>query len=168
HPRANLDSGKPVYNGYLAKAPFTAARINQCAAAPGPTDARQRIKNVGVPVIAVAAQGEVMGTYQSRRPDSDDPADPYRLYEVAGAGHIDKFAYVGFPPMADQAAAGNAQGSPEWPFAARCEPDIPMMDVPIMTVAFDAAFSTLDRWARKGTPAPKASRLQIINAGPEV
>src|SRR5262249_61625113 len=40
HPRANLESGKPVYNGYLAKAPFTAARINQCAAAPGPTDAR--------------------------------------------------------------------------------------------------------------------------------
>ena len=168
HPRARLDNAKPVYDGYLAKAPFSAARINQCAAAPAANDPRQAVKNVGVPVIAVAAQGEVLGTYSYRRPDGDEPADRYRLYEVSGAGHIDKFAYVGFPPMRDQAAAGNAQGTPEFPFAARCEPDIPMMDTPIMSIVFDAAFANLDQWARKGVPAPKAPRLAVRNAGPEV
>jgi hypothetical protein len=86
---------------------------------------------------------------------------------VAGAGHIDKFAYFGFPSMADQAAAGNAQGSPEWPFAARCEPDVPLMATPMMSIAFNAAFANLDRWVRKGVPAPKAPRIPVVDAGPE-
>ena len=157
HPHAMLDNGKPVYDGYVAKAPFNAARINQCAAAPGPGDPRQAVKNAGVPVIAVAAQGEVLATFGTRRPDSDEPADRYRLYEVAGAGHIDRFAYVGFPSLADQAAAGNAQGTAEWPFTAPCDPAIPLMDTPIMSLAFNAAFANLDRWVRKGTPAPRAA-----------
>ena len=167
HPRETVAGGKPVYDGYVAKAPFNAARISQCAPAPPPGDPRHAVVNIGVPVIAVAAQGEVMGTFASRRADSDEPRDRYRLYEVAGAGHIDKFAYFGFPSMADQAAAGNAQGSPEWPFGARCEPDVPLMDTPIMSIAFNAAFANLDRWVRKGVPAPKASRIPVIDAGPE-
>jgi hypothetical protein len=165
HPRARLANGRPVYDGYLAKAGFTAARINQCAAAPPPGDPRHNARNVGVPVIAVSAQGEVLQTAPLRRPDSDEPGDRYRLYEIAGAGHIDKFAYRGFPSMADQTAAGNAQGTPEWPFAQPCQPPIPLMDTPIMAIAFNMAFENLDRWARKGTPAPRASRLEIKDAG---
>ncbi|MEP7307434.1 MAG: alpha/beta hydrolase domain-containing protein [Acidobacteriota bacterium] len=165
HPHAMLENGKPVYDGYLAKAPYNAARINQCAAAPGAGDPRQIVKNAGVPVIAVAAQGEVPGTYASRRPDSDDLADRYRLYEVAGAGHIDRSAYIGFPPMADQTAAGNALGSAEWPFAAPCDPAIPLIDTPIMSLAFNAAFANLDRWVRQGTPAPRAARLDTKEGG---
>src|SRR5262249_36522341 len=45
---ANLQNGKPVYDGYLLKAPFTMARINQCAPAPAANDPRQMIKDVGV------------------------------------------------------------------------------------------------------------------------
>jgi hypothetical protein len=163
--RARLESGKPVYDGYIAKSPNNAARINQCAAAPAPGDPRQAIKNAGVPVIAVAAQGEVLATYGARRPDSDDPIDRYRLYEVAGAGHIDKSAYFGFPSMADQTAAGNAQGTVEWPFAAPCEPAIPLIDTPIMGLAFNAAFANLDRWVRQGVPAPRAARLDVKDGG---
>src|SRR5436190_5005491 len=113
---ANLANGKPVYDGYLLKAPFTMARINPCAAAPAANDPRQMVKNVGVPVIAVAAQGEIIGgTYAARREDSDQPNDRYRLYEVAAAGHIDKFAYFGFPAQPDQVkAVGTAQGTVEW------------------------------------------------------
>ena len=88
-----------------------------------------------MPVIAVAAQGEVLATYATRRPDSDEPADRYRLYEVAGAGHIDRSAYVGFPSMEDQTAAGNLQGTAEWPFGAPCEPAIPLINTPIMSIA---------------------------------
>jgi hypothetical protein len=165
HPRALLENGKPVYDGFVAKAPFTAARINQCAGAPQPDDPRQIVKNVGVPVIAVAAQGEVLGTYGSRRADSDDSADRYRLYEIAGGGHIDRFAYIGFPSLADQTAAGNLQGTADWPFAAPCEPAIPLLETPIMTIAFDAAFENLDRWVRKGLAPPRAPRLELKDAG---
>jgi hypothetical protein len=165
HPRATLQNGRPVYDGYVAKAPFNLARINRCAAAPAQNDSRQMVKNVGVPVIAVAAQGEVSSTYPWRRPDSDDPLDRYRLYEVAGAGHIDRTAYVGFPSMRDQAAAGNVQGTPAWPFVARCDPEIPLPDTPIMSLAFNTAFARLDEWARKGMAAPRARRLELKDAG---
>ena len=104
------------------------ARINQCAAAPAANDPRQIVKNVGVPVIAVAAQGEIIGgTYAARRADSDETNDRFRLYEVSSAGHIDKSAYFGFPQLADQTAAvGSAQGAVDWPFNAKCDPEIPV------------------------------------------
>jgi hypothetical protein len=165
HARATLGNGRPVYDGYVAKAPFNLARINRCAAAPAQNDPRQAVKNVGVPVFAVAAQGEVLTTYPWRRPDSDEPRDRYRLYEIAGAGHIDRSAYVGFPSMPDQAGAGNAQGTPAWPFAARCDPEIPLMDTPIMTTAFNTAFARLDEWVRKGVAAPRASRIELKDPG---
>jgi len=165
HATARLANGAPVYDGYVLKAPFNASRINQCSPAPPAGDPRQKIDHVGVPVIAVAAEGEVLGTYASRRPDSDDPLDRYRLYEVAGAGHIDRSAYQGFPSMEDQTAAGNALGNAAWPFAAPCDPDIPLMATPIMSVAFDTAFAVLDDWVRSGKPAPRAPRIEVKDAG---
>jgi len=164
---ANLQNGKPVYDGYLLKAGFGMGRISQCAPAPAANDPRQMVKNVGVPVIAVAAQGEVIGgTYASRRDDSDEPNDRYRLYEVASAGHIDKSAYFGFPAQPDQVkAVGTAQGTVEWPFNAPCEPAIPLMDPSLIAFVFNSSFANLDQWVRKGTPAPRASRIELKDAG---
>ncbi len=163
----NLENGKPIYDGYLLKALFTMTRLNQCAPQPAANDPRQMVKNVGVPVIAVAAQGEVIGgTYPTRREDSDEANDRYRLYEVAGAGHIDKWAYFGFPSLQDQTAAvGSAQGTVEWPFNAKCEPEIPLMDPSLISYVFNAAFADLDLWVRKGIPAPRAPRVQLKDAG---
>src|SRR5438876_996757 len=123
-----FDHGKPIYDGYVLKAAFTMTRLNQCAPQPAANDPRQAIKNVGVPVIEVAAQGEIIGgTYPTRRADSDEPNDRFRLYEVAAAGHIDRSAYFGFPRQEDQiAAVGSAQGTPDWPFNAKCDPEIPL------------------------------------------
>jgi hypothetical protein len=164
---ANLQNGKPVYDGYLLKAPFTMTRLNQCAAAPAPNDPRQIVKNVGVPVIEVTAQGEIIGgTYAVRRDDSDDAKDPFRLYEVASAGHIDKDAYFGFPAQPDQVAAvGSAQGTVEWPFNAKCTPEIPLMEPSLIGLVFNASFAALDQWVRKGIPAPRAPRIEIKDGG---
>ncbi len=164
HRRTTVDGQRPVYDGYLSRPPVAAARINQCAPAPPAGDPRQAVKDVGVPVMVVAAEGDLVTSYAARRPDSDEPADRFRLYEVSGASHIDARAYFGFPSMPDQAAAGNAQGTPEWPFAEPCEPAIPLMPVSILGVAYDAALANLDEWARKGTAAPRAPRLQIGTA----
>ena len=164
---ANLENGKPVYDGYLLKAGFNMAKISQCAPAPAPNDPRQVIKNVGVPVIEVAAQGEIIGgTYAYRRDDSDETNDRFRLYEVAAAGHIDKYAYFGFPIQADQTAAvGNAQGTVDWPFNAKCDPEIPLMDPSLIGYVFNASLSNLDQWVRKGTPAPRAVRVALKDGG---
>jgi hypothetical protein len=165
HPVATLANGKPAYDGYLLKSPAAPVRINQCATAPGASDPRRAIRKTNVPVIAVVAQGEVVDAVPFRRADSDAPDDKFRLYEVSGASHIDKSAYGGFPLFPDQiAAVGSAQGNPEWPFNVTCDPPIPMMPVPLMSYVFDAAFASLEQWARKGTPAPKAERIQIANS----
>jgi hypothetical protein len=161
HSSATLDSGKSVYDGYLVKSPTAASRINRCAAAPGRNDPRQAIKKINVPVIVVAAQGEAVDAAAFRRPDSDEPSDRFRFYEIAGAGHIDKAAYVGFPSYAEQTASGgNVQGNAEWPFTAKCDPDVPLLDFPLMSYAFDSAFANLDLWVRKGTAPPRAMPLQ--------
>ena len=165
HRTARLENGRPVYDGYLARAPFAATRISQCASAPAAGDPRHIVRNVDVPVIAVVPQGDLPAALALRRDDSDEPGDRYRAYEVAGSGHIDTFAYTGFPTMADQTAAGNAQGSPEWPFAMPCTPPIPLMNVPILTTVYNAAFANLDEWARKGKPAPRAPRLNATGEG---
>jgi hypothetical protein len=34
-----------------------------------------------------------------------------------------------------------------------------------MTYAFDAAFANLQQWVRKGTPAPRAPRIELKDAG---
>src|SRR3954463_3574454 len=149
-----------VYDGFLARAPFNLTAINRCAAPLSPDDPRQAVRNVGVPVIAVAGEGDLVNTFVSRREDSDAMVDRYRLYEVAGAAHIDRFAYLGFPTMADQTAAGNAQGTPEWPFNAPCTPPVQLMDQSLLRIAYDVALDALDNWARKGTVPKRAPRIE--------
>ena len=101
------------------------------------------VKNVGAPVIAVAAQGEIIGgTYALRRDDSDEPNDRYRLYEVASAGHIDKSAYFGFPALADQTAAvGSAQGTVRVAIQRPVHPEIPLMDPSLIGFVFNSSFA---------------------------
>lgn len=151
-----------VYDGYLIKQPAAPSRINQCATAPARGDARQAIKSVNVPVVAVVAQGEVIAGLPFRRADSDDPGSRFRLYEIAGASHIDWAAYTALPSFPDQTAAGiMPQGDPTWPISGRCEPDIRLDELPLMTHVFDAAFANLEQWVRKGTAPPRAPRIQL-------
>jgi hypothetical protein len=166
HSHAKLENGKPAYDGYMIKNLPVAGRISQCSAAPAKGEARQTLTGVNVPVISVMAQGEVPGSIASVRPDSDDPSGRFRLYEIAGAAHIEKYAYdAGFPVFADQiAAVGAAQGSPAWPFNAACTPEIPLSDHPLLKYSYDAAFSNLDQWVRKGTAPPHADRIQMKDA----
>jgi hypothetical protein len=162
HPHATLPDGKPAYDGYLIKNPGAAARISQCAPALAKGDPRQTVGNASVPVISVVAQGEVIANLASRRPDSDEPGGRYRLYEIAGAAHIDKNPYASLPSFPDQiAAAGAAQGTPDWPFNAKCDPEIPFSDHPLLKYSYNAAFSNLDQWVRKGTAPPMASRVEV-------
>jgi Alpha/beta hydrolase domain len=158
---AKLASGKPVYDGFLIKTPGGVGAIRRCAPAPDKNDARQKIENEGVPVMLVVAQGEISEAYQ--RPDSDDPGDRFRIYEVAGAAHIDKLAYLDMPGFPDQLAAIGTpgQGTPDWPFNVRCEPEIPLQEHPLLKYILDGAVMNMELWATKGTAPPKAERITI-------
>jgi hypothetical protein len=164
HPQAKLAGGKFVYDGFLSKQPNGVGRLNACGTAPPRGDSRHQIRNVGVPVIAVLAQGEVVGSLAIRRADSDEANDKFRLYEVAGGSHLDKYSYISFASMADAATAGNVQGTPEFPFTARCTPEIQLIQYPLMPFIYHATLNHLDNWARKGVAPPHADRIQVKDA----
>jgi len=163
HSHARLANGKPVYDGYLLRNPGAPSRLSQCGAAPGANDPRRVVAKVDVPVIEVVAQGEVPEAMAQRRPDSDEPGNRFRRYEIAGASHIDRWAYDrGFPTFADQAASGGTpQGTPEFPLNAKCDPPFTFSTDPRLKYAYDATLVHLDQWARKGTPAPRASLIEV-------
>jgi hypothetical protein len=165
HPAARLAGGRPVYDGYIQHRHPALTRLRRCGAAPAATDPRQILRNVGVPVMRVVAQTDVIGTHARRRDDSDAPGDRYRLYEVAGAAHADASFYPYMPTVADQRKTGFDAFLHTWPFPDLCEQEISLLRVPIMTYALDAAYANLTRWVRDGVPAPRAERVAVENAG---
>jgi hypothetical protein len=40
-----------------------------------------------------------------------------------------------------------------------------LIDTPTMSLVFNTALANLDRWVRKGTPAPRAARIDVKDAG---
>lgn len=140
-------------------------RIRRCAAAPADGDPRQVTRNVDVPVIRMIAQGDVPDTFTRRRDDSDAPGDRFRLYEVAGAPHMDAIFYRQMPILEDQVAAGQPGFLWLWPLTYRCDPDVPLMESANMRDAVNAAFANLDRWVRDGTPPPRAERIGLKDGG---
>src|SRR6185312_10987499 len=87
HPFATLADGKPIYDGYLtSSASGPGVPVNQCAPQAGPGDPRLVMQPRGVPIIRLINQTDL--GYLNRRPDSDEPPDLYRGYEIAGAAHV--------------------------------------------------------------------------------
>jgi hypothetical protein len=168
HERAKLANGKPAYDGYLVRNPPAATRLSQCAPQITATDPRRQLKDLDVPIVSVAAQGEVPDASRSRKADSDGPVGRYRLYEIAGAAHIEFFAYAGLPSFEEQAAIGLAQGNLEWPFSAQCEPAIPLSKHPLLMYSYHAALRNLDDWVAKGIAPPKGQRMELTPGDPAV
>jgi hypothetical protein len=81
------------------------------------------------------------------------------------SSHIDKWAYTGLASFADQTKLAAAQGTPDWPFNARCEPEIKLQDEPLLSYGFNMAFAHLDKWVRDGVAPPKVDRMQLDAAG---
>jgi hypothetical protein len=161
HTQAQLSDGKPAYDGYVVRNPPAPSKISLCAPGISATDSRRQIRDIGVPVISVVAQGEVAASLSARKADSDNPQGRYRLYEVAGAAHIEKFAYSSLPSMEEQTAIGLAQGTVDWPLNVKCDPEIPLSNHPLLMYAFHGAFRNLDDWVSKGVTPPHAERIAM-------
>jgi Alpha/beta hydrolase domain len=156
------NGGRPTYDGYIvavAGGDFVGAvPMNQCEPAPPVSDPRRQFHNVGVPIIHLMSQSDYLRGITARRPDSDQPTDRYRHYEMAGAGHAtpDELYY--------SAAAGDIEkaGQPAPPM--NCN-EGPRSRFP-SHIFFDAAFRNLDQWVRHGTRPPHASPIEVSNGEP--
>jgi hypothetical protein len=101
------------------------------------------VEMTDVPTIQVPTQFEVNGTNAYRRPDGDEPANRFRIYEIPGMSHNDS---------RDQPAA-------VFPGCAE-----PLSRFPYGAMTFMALQHLID-WAHRGTVPPRADYIEV-NAGP--
>jgi hypothetical protein len=88
HAAFRLPDGGPIYDGFFLPPSRTVCR-------------RGPLPDVDVPVLWVNSQLEVQEVISEdgidcRKPDSDDPENPFRLYEVAGMAHYDSHYLPGW------------------------------------------------------------------------
>jgi hypothetical protein len=156
--------GKPLYDGYLySGSPPWQVPINQCQKDLPAGDPGLITAPAGVPVLEIFTQGDMGTNILTRRPDSDTPADRFRRWEVAGAGHVDPWEALSF---ADDADMARARGRVNDNADEVCSPrGTTPTDFPVRYV-FDAAWQALDAWVQHGAAPGRAPRLQLV-ANPE-
>ena len=147
HDEQRLADGSPVYHGFF---PSGAPSVQF-----GPRD---------VPLVQVVSEGDIAHPTQGpmradrgyRRDDSDEPKDRYRLYELAGAGHMN----TRFPPYSENATwqmdpTGTAGAVPL---------DATMNSLPHGEM-FSAGLDHLVHWVAEGTSPPRAARIETAADG---
>lgn len=150
-PLATLADGSRIFDGWLVGGPTGPTAINQCVSAPS-TDPRQAIRPNGVPVLSFRTESDFW-SFAYRRPDSDDPNDQFRLYEIAGVSHDTATIYENFPTLEDAAKAGVTVPSTE---PCGIIPPAVVIDFPY-EYFFNAAAINLKLWSAGVTP-PYADR----------
>jgi hypothetical protein len=142
HNEQRCADGSPVYHGFF---PSGAPSVQF-----GPRD---------VPLVQVVSEGDIAHPTHGpmrvgrgyRREDSDERTDRYRLYELAGAGHMN----TRFPPYSENATwqmdpTGTAGAVP---------PDAIMNSLPHGEM-FSAGLDHLVRWVAEGETPPRAARIE--------
>lgn len=166
---ARLPNGKPIYDGYLMHSGTNVGLLNICGTKLAANDERNLPGHAGVPVVMMKTMSDLPF---AGRPDSDAPGDVFRIYDMPGSVHADKFL---FPFMADVAEQKRAVDpnlrtpvTDEWPFERTCDiADIRMNDFP-QGYLIDGALENLERFARDGTPLPHAARVPFAGGQPQL
>jgi len=158
HPQVTQQLGKPLYDGYIVAVSSGPAPIHQCAERISRDDPRRPIINVGVPVIHIMSQSDYLSGIASRQPDSDEPSNQFRHYEIAGAGHASPDELYWGPKPEDLITAGR-----EVPPLACNEGERSRFP---NSVFFNAALAGLDNWVRQGIPPPKAQPILVEEGEP--
>lgn len=142
HDEQRFADDSPVYHGFF---PSGAPSVQF-----GPRD---------VPLVQVVSEGDIAHPSRGpmrvdrgyRRDDSDEPTDRYRLYELAGAGHMN----TRYPPYSENATwqidpTGTAGAVP---------PDAVMNSLPHGEM-FSASLDHLVHWVTAGVAPPRAPRIE--------
>jgi hypothetical protein len=142
HDAHRLADGSPVYHGFF---PTGSPSVTF-----GPRD---------VPIVQLLSDGDISNpnrpgregrTY--RRPDSDEPGDRYRLYELAGVSHMG----TRYPPYNDNAMwQANPLGT-----AGNVETDAQMNSLPHNEL-FNMGLHHLVQWVANGVTPPRAERSEV-------
>ena len=158
HPEVTKQYGKHLFDGYIVAVSSRPAPINQCAERISSDDPRQPIKNVGVPVIHIMTQSDYLSGIEARQPDSDEPGNEFRHYEIAGSGHATPDELYWGPKPDDLIKA------------ERSVPPLECNEGPRSRfpnrILFNAALAGLDKWTREGVAPPKAKNIIVQDGEP--
>lgn len=156
-PTATLQTGKPVYDGYLiGDGDGLPPPLNQCAVPFKPGDPRITIQPRPEPVISVVSQTLLFMSVPVRRADSDSTGDRYRRYEVPGAAHVYQRGGKFLPKPNDAAKTGMAMPPPNCKEVAQYG----ITDFPFEYL-MNGAFANLDAWVRYGKVPPKTPWINV-------
>lgn len=160
HERCAL-SGRPVVTGYvIAISSGGAGRAGYASLRDGVVlpadDPRRTPRGHGVPVIELLSEGESETQGAVLQPDADGPADRYRLYQVAGTGHM----AGGIPAQAGNRIQLEERGSPALLRDITQRPSDARMDL-----VARAVFELLERWMTDDAVPPRAARFRFDPAG---
>ncbi len=153
HPEVVEENGHSLFDGYIVAVSGRPAPINQCAPRFGADDPRIPIQNAGVPVVHIMSQSDYLSGIASRQPDSDEPGNRFRHYEIAGSGHASPDELYWGPAPADLIKAG------------RDVPPLSCNEGPRSRfpnkLLFNAALVGLDQWVRHDISPPRAAVIQV-------
>ena len=143
HESHRLADGSPIFDGYFPSG-FPSLALGR----------------LDVPVVQLLSDGDILNPHfafrpglegrQYRRPDSDEPNDRYRLYELAGVPHMG----TRYPPHNDAdfwVQFGDTPG---------INPDSVMNSLPHNEL-FNMALDHLVQWVATGKSPPSAERIQV-------
>jgi hypothetical protein len=153
HDDARSADKKPVFDGYLSIANSMYAR---------PID---------VPVIRIMTQSDFnsFGGLNNRRDDSDAADSRFRLWEVAGASHLNASPVIepGASPWVPHKPVTEPRNLPRFSIS-ECQKDFPAgfgpNTLPLNYVMI-SAFEHIDRWIHGGPPPPRAARIETDSDG---
>jgi hypothetical protein len=114
--------------------------------------------DLGVPVMMVQTETDLfgLGSYPDLQPDSAN----FRLWEIAGAAHADRYVSdVGLFDSSDSTKGAAVKEDPHaLPVLVKC--DQPINSGPQHFVV-SAAIAALGNWVRTGVAPPHADRIQV-------
>jgi len=181
HAIERMPGGGPIYDGYVPGGTNGPSNVNfglTPAGALPANDQRRHMQPHEVPVMHINTETEIfLGSLSPtgllyRRPDSDEPGDRYRLWEVPGGSHVSNdtrdpvlvlqlndaerqhIQAADLPPIGcahQQFVNGPATGIP-----GVVDPN----DFPFAFVA-SAAFQALEDWVTFGVPPSRADRITV-------
>jgi hypothetical protein len=150
-----------IYDGYLVHSRgASGAALSEdplpAIGAPRPTLIRDDLR---VPVLTFETETDLfslLGFYNDRQPDSAR----FRLWEVPGTAHADTYSLVvGATDLGNSPAAADLLVT-STPIPGLIECTRPINSGPQHFV-LDAAMAALNRWVRRGTPPPRAPRIEV-------
>ncbi|WP_431874743.1 alpha/beta hydrolase domain-containing protein [Amycolatopsis sacchari] len=157
HERRRLPGGAPVFDGYvvaISSGGAERAGYPGLSDMPAMDDARRTIGGHDVPVVELLSEAESETHEPVLRPDSDEPDDRYRLYQVAGTSHDStgpRHVLTNQEQYRRRGLPVPSQRIIETPNDARLD------------FVARAVFSLLDRWVAEGTPPPRADRFTFAD-----